>query len=628
MGETVRCNNMRVKHKSRSSANNNADPDGSGSGRAGATSSDSPGAQQPGLAMSRGSGKGVRRFAFLLFGILALAGLVLRFYHLQADPPLWGYVYNTDEGHYSYTAHNRLVFGHWFVNEAKYGLITPLFAFAQFQLAAIGGGDASIASYRLVSAVSGVLSCVLLALFFQDYWRRLAAVALASVSFMGFVHSRLGITEMLLTLMVQITVLFVWQAFKRGSFPLAALAGAAAVGSLMVKPTAVFITPILLMAPLLCRTPNRFRGPYWFGAATGAALAGLLWSWFIIMPFWDAWRRMMTQSTSFGREAFALDSTALQCLWHFFLSPALQTMPLLWPLALCWCLVSWIPRWWKGGNDLLDTILFLWIAAAVLILGTSTYQPARWQMLLFPPVICAGLRFLPDLRRPAMAATGLLAVLGSAGFYSLFQAGHFLSRGHQNEPASGVFGHSGPAITVLCVYVAAWFAARKVGAGRWQQLACGIIAVELAVQCWFHADYTWPAFFRPSQWNEVAKDLAQLPPRGTAVFSGEMVQDLSLRAKIHVLPTYYLLDEPTDAAIREFFVRQNAVPDYFVLLDNNVKKWVAGAPAFAASLEEVGHFSLIIGGIGIQKVHLCRFRSYDWLVRPDGQRPATGQAPQ
>ena len=156
--------------------------------------------------------------SFVLLGGVAVVGLALRFHHLEADAPSWSYVYNTDEGHYSYTAHNRLALGHWFVNEAKYGLITPLFSFAQFAVAAIRGGEPSIVSYRLVSALCGVLSCGLMALFFRDNFRRLAVVALASVSFMGFVHSRLGITEMMLTLMAQITALAAWRAFARGGF--------------------------------------------------------------------------------------------------------------------------------------------------------------------------------------------------------------------------------------------------------------------------------------------------------------------------------------------------------------------------------------------------------------------------
>src|SRR6185437_3643153 len=87
-----------------------------------------------------------RKAIFLLLTLAAITGLVLRFYHLQADPPHWGLVYNTDEAHYSYTAHNKILYGHWFVNEAKYGLMTPLFAFTQYLVATLAGGDPSIAT--------------------------------------------------------------------------------------------------------------------------------------------------------------------------------------------------------------------------------------------------------------------------------------------------------------------------------------------------------------------------------------------------------------------------------------------------------------------------------------------------
>jgi hypothetical protein len=115
-----------------------------------------------------------------------------------------------------------------------------------------------------------------------------------------------------------------------------------------------------------------------------------------------------------------------------------------------------------------------------------------------------------------------------------------------------------------------------------------------------------------------------MPSRETAVFAGEMVQDLSLRAKIRVLPTFYLLNEPTDAAVRDFFVRQNCVPTFFVLVDANLKHWGTLAPVFANSLEEVGCYPLLIGGIGWQNVHFFRFRSYEWLASPERQESTRG----
>jgi hypothetical protein len=223
-----------------------------------------------------------------------------------------------------------------------------------------------------------------------------------------------------------------------------------------------------------------------------------------------------------------------------------------------------------------------------------------------------------------MAVMGFVAAVGVAALYSLCTAGHFLIGGAGVDPASGVFGHYGSALTASVVFAAAWFVAQTLGAERWQRLACGIIAVELAIQCWFHTKYTWPSFFRSSQWTVVARDLEQMEPRGTAVFSGDIVQDLSLHAKIHVLPTYYLLDDPTDTAIRDFFVRQNCVPTYFVLVDSSVKGWATRAPAFVSSLEEVARYPLIIGGVGWQNTHVCRLRSRDWLVTPERQGPTPG----
>src|SRR5262249_10914055 len=123
----------------------------------------------------------------------------LRLYRPAADPPSWFYVYNTDEGHYSYNTHNKIKYAHWFVNEAKYALITPLFNLAQYLVAAGLPSQPNIIRYRAISILSGVLFCFALQYLFRQAFIKWTAVALGSISFMGVVHSRLGIPEMMLT---------------------------------------------------------------------------------------------------------------------------------------------------------------------------------------------------------------------------------------------------------------------------------------------------------------------------------------------------------------------------------------------------------------------------------------------
>ena len=178
----------------------------------------------------------------------------------------------------------------------------------------------------------------------------------------------------------------------------------------------------------------------------------------------------------------------------------------------------------------------------------------------------------------------------------------------------GVLGHHAFTVAVVAIFAGAWLSARALSVGQWRRLACGVIGVELFVQCLFHAKYTVPSFYRASQWEAVAREVERMPPAG-GVFAGDIVQDLSLRARIAVLPTYYVLKKPADSAVRDFFTRQNCVPAYFVLLESNVNEWSL-APAFMNSLQEVWRCRLIIGGLGWQDVHFYRFNSYDWLVDP------------
>ena len=68
----------------------------------------------------------VRYCAAIGIALSIITGFGLRLYRPAADPPSWSYVYNTDEGHYSYNTHNKIKYGHWFVNEAKYGCVPPI----------------------------------------------------------------------------------------------------------------------------------------------------------------------------------------------------------------------------------------------------------------------------------------------------------------------------------------------------------------------------------------------------------------------------------------------------------------------------------------------------------------------
>jgi hypothetical protein len=561
--------------------------------------------------------KGLRYFAAIGIALLIIVGFGLRFYRPAADPPHWLYVYNTDEGHYSYNTHNKIKYGHWFVNEAKYALITPLFNVAQYLVAATLPNQPDIVRYRAISIFAGVLSCVALWFLFEPGFIAWTAVALGFVSFMGVVHSRMGIPEMTLTLLMLVTALLAIEGEKRRSLVLYAATGLAAVACAATKPTGILILLVLITVPALCRSMRGHRIRYFSGITAGVLLGGLAFFLIVVVPHYTDWLKMLSQATFFVRDSVEPDLLGLlRSLSFFFLSPAMQTMPLLWPMALCWSVFVFAPRFKTGENDFAETLLFLWLCFGIVMFGLTSYQPARWQLLIFPPVIAVGLRFLFQSRTPgAFAAALVLAVTLSATF-SLVYGGGFLRTDGAIQPGYGVFSHVVTFTIAGSAFLLAVFAARIFNMGWRTGIICGTLLVEISVQVLLHSVYMKPAYSRESQWVGCSRAMEQLRRNEKDLFAGSMVQDLSLRADIRVLPTYYVIDDIRldDSSVRAFFVRQKQIPNYFLLLDIEHPLWLQKAPLFMRSLEQIGGCRLLVGGfLDLRDLYVYRFRSYDWL---------------
>src|SRR5438093_2090458 len=103
--------------------------------------------------------RGLRFLAAVGLVSVITLGFGLRLYRPAADPPYWPYVYNTDEGHYSYNTHDKIKYGRWFVDEAKYALMTPVFNVVQYAVAIILPDRTGIVRYRAVSMLAGILFC-------------------------------------------------------------------------------------------------------------------------------------------------------------------------------------------------------------------------------------------------------------------------------------------------------------------------------------------------------------------------------------------------------------------------------------------------------------------------------------
>ncbi|HEY2989130.1 MAG TPA: hypothetical protein VGL11_15465 [Candidatus Binatia bacterium] len=559
--------------------------------------------------------RGLRFLAAVGLVSVITLGFGLRLYRPAADPPYWPYVYNTDEGHYSYNTRDKIKYGRWFVDEAKYALITPVFNLVQYAVAVALPEQTGIVRYRAVSILAGILFCVALGFLFEPGWSAWTAVALGSISFMGVVHSRMGIPEMTLTLLLLVTALLAVESEKRRSLVLYVITGIAAVACAATKLTGVLIFPVLLTIPALCGAMRGHRLRYFWGVGAGVLLGGLALS-LIVIPHYADWLKMLSQATSFARDSVEREPLGwLRALSRFLLSPAMQMMPILWPATLCWSILVFLPRLKKGENDFAETLLFLWLSAGTVMFGLSSYQPARWQLLIFPPVIALGLKFLFQTTPRAMTAALVLAVTLSATF-SLVYGGGLLKMETDLQPGFGLFSDVVTAALAGAAFVAGLAAAKIANLGWKTGVVCGALLLEIGLQTMLQGVYMKPSYARESQWATCSRGVESLRRGENDLFAGSVVQDLSLRADIRALPTFYVIDESrlNDGYVRDFFRRHNASPDYFLLLDAERPLWIEKAPLFVSSLQPVAACRLLLGGFREpRELYVYRIRSHDWL---------------
>ncbi len=551
---------------------------------------------------------------YLLFPVLIIiTGFAMRIYMPGADPPHWSYVYNTDESYYAYNALNKLKQDQWFLNDAKYSLLTPLFSLLQYYTAKTLDGFSYVVRLRSINLLSGVLSVIVLAFFFHNNRMRLTTAALWAFSFIGIVYSRLGNPEMTLTLCIQVSVLLAWLSFEKRSFSLAFLAGIFAAASPAIKISGIFIFPVIILAVFLCKTENSKRNLYLSGVSIGIAAGLLIWCAFVIIPYYNEWSTLQEALTSGARDH--MPKTLFQMsfsLLSLLLSPALLAMPLIWPMSLCWCIFHFLPNLRKRENSLIESLLFLWIVFGFAILSTSLDQPARWQLIIFPPVICTGLMFLFNNKSRKVLLFSLFFALSLSLFYALI-TDTFLKT-DTIVPGRGIFSHPLIAAILFSIFFITFLITVSFKIETKKAIITAVIVLEIAAQIPLHSAYLLPSYHRISQWESLSKDVEEIASQNNnTIFSGDMVQDIALHADIEVLPTYFLMDEIDDNFIGEFFKRQGRRPTHFIIVEFNDLKWSRTAPLFMKSLEEIKRYPLLIGGAGFRRVILYRFKSYDWL---------------
>jgi len=135
-----------------------------------------------------------------LLAILAI-GLVLRTLYPAADPP-WrstvGVVWH-DEGAWTHNARNKALFGAWRQDDWNPVYIAPVFT--AFEYASFEAFGVGVRQARLVSAVAGLVSVLLLALGVRRIAGPIAAViagALLATNYVYVMYDRAALMEALM----------------------------------------------------------------------------------------------------------------------------------------------------------------------------------------------------------------------------------------------------------------------------------------------------------------------------------------------------------------------------------------------------------------------------------------------
>jgi len=340
--------------------------------------------------------------------LLALLALVaaLRMFALDADPPGDMHIhFITDEGWWAHNARQRALFGRWIMDEHNPPLYTaPVHSYLLWlAYEAFGVG---LWQTRLLSAISGVLTCALVWLFVRQEDSRRSAnwcALLLGTSYFLLSYNRTAFTESLQLLFVTAAILGAVRARKQPA--LGALSGLSLLAALLVKSSALVAAPVVagcLAAQLLDRSaaPSE-RRVRWRGAlaASAAFLLGALTVWLLLVqpnlaevlrefqsnvqisvwssgqPHQDIKRLLWfgIREDVAGLETRVLNGFFTQCAALVLVVAALAAARLLGTRPL--------PARWLEGT------CWLWVGTSLGLLATQGYQPDRRFLVLLPPLV-------------------------------------------------------------------------------------------------------------------------------------------------------------------------------------------------------------------------------------------------
>ncbi|MCS7155415.1 MAG: phospholipid carrier-dependent glycosyltransferase [Bacteroidota bacterium] len=310
-------------------------------------------------------------------GALIAGGVALRWVFLDADPP-WlldrGFI--TDELWWAHQGRNYALFGRWHV-DGFYQAWVSAWLFTVLQGFIFCWLGVSIETMRLLSALSGTLTLPVVYALFYDRKRpevALYTVALYAISAGPLLYSRVGFVESTLVLSLLLSLL-AWR--YRWFFLSGFFLGITA----LIKTSAFYFFPIyaLLLAW------EAYRGRWSWGSVlrfvAGGALVAIPYVAFLVHPDYSGWiAKNRSSAPIYIRPYFWLN------LW---INSFIGLIPAVAFVAL-WHLVPLLRRLLERFRSTLaqldepDALALILLAGNIVLLATSSYQPERRFLPVFP----------------------------------------------------------------------------------------------------------------------------------------------------------------------------------------------------------------------------------------------------
>ncbi len=493
--------------------------------------------------MSAATGALSRPQRWCLIALLAIGALV-RLWTLDADPHQRlqrGYIY--DEGEYQKNARQLVLFGQWQLDD--YNPQTQLGPVHAVALAGIYRAfGVGLWQARLPQALGGILTCVLIFVLVRRALGptiALWALAFHAIGFFGVVYERSGFTDSI-QLPFIVTMIFFGVA-ALGSPIYGVLAGAAAAGAMLAKPTAAIVLVIVALiwaaAWMVQRrdpsSPWKASGIIMFGLAFGVIV--LIDVIVVVIPNWSEFVGLF-QIASGG--VFDSGSRATQYVRTTFLpvdaigmasTGFVETM--IGPLAIILLfairrLLGTVPQ----AISVAERTCWIWLVAGLGYMSIQRYQPDRRFLFLLPAVAVLSAVAIalwretqpPRLTRWRTALTGSL-IGGFAGFYLGLALGGPLQELADSLGRPLSLGFVRSAVFTVAVLAGLGLGAPVAGIlSRWAPripiaiVAVAILAIDFSREALFLAR---PTYTHLAATRSIAAFAEGLPDDARHIFGGE-----------------------------------------------------------------------------------------------------------